>query len=173
MLSGHEKKVAELRAQFAAHLEDHYSASPDKLDAATMQLLGSGICTPAELARLVDRHQGSPTMLRIIGGYAKKLLEDNRHKMSSENKIICSNVYQTSLAAKDGSRELGIFDSAVSTAAYGLDRDAIHAARMHTHVLGWFDGFREQMNNLPIVPDTMAPTAAEPPAADPGQGAAE
>ena len=65
MIANYDKQVKEIRAQFAAHLDDHYAASPDKLDTATMQLLGSGICTPVELARLVDRHQGNPTMLRI------------------------------------------------------------------------------------------------------------
>lgn len=155
MVTGHKKKVAELRAQFAAHLDEHYAASPDKLDTATMQLLGSGICTPTDLARLVERHQGNPTMLRIVGEYARNLREDNRRSMSKENRAICSSVAQAGFSAKDGSRELAIFDSAASATKYGLDKNYDHATRMDSHIAGWFDGFRSQMENLPNVPAEM------------------
>lgn len=157
MLSNHKKKVAELRERFAAHLEEHYSASPDKLDNATMQLLGTGICTPSELSRLVDRHQGNPTMLRILGGHARKLRDSDRN-MSAENRAICSAVAAAGYSAKDGSRELEIFDTAVSTLDYGLDRNAEHAARMAAHVPEWMDGYKAKMDNLPVIPEEMAPT---------------
>lgn len=162
MIASYDKQVKELREQFASHLEEHYSASPDRLDTSTMQLLGSGICTPVELARLVDRHQGNPTMLRIVGEYARKLREDNRRSMSHENQVICTNVANAGYSAKDGSRELAIFDSAASATKYGLGKDYDHATRMHGHMGGWFDDFKQNMNNLPVIPEEMAPTAAEP-----------
>lgn len=161
MIEKYDKQVKELRAQFADHLNKHYAASPDKLDTATMQLLGSGICTPVELARLVDRHQGNPTMLRIVGEYARKMRDDNRRSMSNENQVICSNVANAGLTAKDGSRELAIFDSAVSAAAYGLGKDYAHATRMHSHMDGWFDDFKQNLNNLPVIPEEMAPNTHE------------
>ena len=157
MLSNHKKKVGKLRERFAAHLEEHYSASPDKLDNATMQLLGTGICTPSELSRLVDRHQGNPTMLRILGGHARKLRDSDRN-MSAENRAICSAVAAAGYSAKDGSRELEIFDTAVSTLDYGLDKNAEHAARMAAHVPEWMDGYKAKMDNLPVIPEEMAPT---------------
>lgn len=152
MVSGHEKKVAELRTQFAAYLDNHYSASPDKLDTATMQLLESGICKPAELAHLVDRHQGNPTMLRIIGSYAKKL-SDSGKSMSDHNKNLCLKITIAADAAKDGSRELAIFDSAVSAMKYGLAEDAKHAANMNKYVEGWVNDFKTNMENLPVAPE--------------------
>lgn len=161
MIANYDKQVKELRAQFAAHLDDHYAASPDKLDTATMQLLGSGICTPVELARLVDRHQGNPTMLRIVGEYARKMRDDNRRSMSHENQVICSNVANAGLTAKDGSRELAIFDSAVSAANYGLGKDYNHATRMDNHMSGWFDDFKQNLNNLPVIPEEMTPKTHE------------
>ena len=160
MIASYDKQVKELRAQFAAYLDDHYAASPDKLDTATMQLLESGICTPVELARLVDRHQGNPTMVRIVGEYARKLREDNRRNMSSENQVICSNVANAGFSAKDGSRELAIFDSAVSATKYGLGKDYNHATRMDSHMSGWFDDFKQNLNNLPVIPEEMAPAGA-------------
>ena len=157
MIENHNKKTAELRKVFNEFLDDHYSASPDKLDAATMQLLNSGICTPAELARLVDRHQGNPTMLRIVGEYARNLRDNNRISMSMETKSICSAVVNAGYTAKDGSRELAIIDSAVSAANYGLGRDYDHASRMDSHMRGWFEEFKQNMNNLPVIPEDMAP----------------
>lgn len=161
MIENYDKQVKELRDQLAAHLDDHYAASPDKLDTATMQLLGSGICTPVELARLVDRHQGNPTMLRIVGEYARKMRDDNRRSMSHENQVICSNVANAGYTAKDGSRELAIFDSAVSAANYGLGKDYDHATRMHGHMSGWFEDFKQNMNNLPVIPDEMTPITSK------------
>lgn len=152
MASNHEKKVAELRSQFAAYLDDHYSASPDKLDAATMQLLNSGICTPSELSRLVDRHADNPTMLRIVGNYARNMRTEKENSMSHEDVAICAAVTRAAFAAKDGSRELAIFDTAVASAAYGLGNDYDHATRMHSHVSGWIDDFKNQIVNLPTTP---------------------
>lgn len=161
MVSGHEKKVAELRTQFAAYLDDHYSASPEKLDIGTLRLLESGICKPAELARLVDRHQGNPTMLRIVGEYARKLREDNRRNMTTENLVICTNVANAGYSAKDGSRELAIFDSAVSAMKYGLAEDAKHAANMNKYMEGWVSDFKENMKNLPATPEGTTNQAGE------------
>ena len=83
MMDGYNARVKELRGQLANHLNKHYAASPDKLDAATMQLLGSGICTPDELVSLVERHKNCPTMVRIIGSYADKMIQD-RGKMRDD-----------------------------------------------------------------------------------------
>lgn len=146
----HEGKVKDLREKFAAYLDEHYSASPDKLDAATMQLLNSGICTAAELVRLAERHAGNPTMVRIIGNHAKQKRDDKQ--ISNEDRVLCSTVQQMAAAVSDGRREMEIFDSAVSAAAYGLGKDYDHATNMHKHIPGWFDGFTDQIQNLPATP---------------------
>lgn len=174
MMDGYNARVKELRGQLADHLNKHYAASPDKLDADTMQLLGSGICTPDELVSLVERHQDCPTMVRIIGSYADKMIQD-RGKMRQDEVAALQTVRGYATAAKNGDREMTIFDTAVSTAAYGLGNDYAHATRMDSHVGEWFTGYAEKMDKLPIVPDTMAPAAAPAaePATDPGQGAAE
>ena len=148
----HESKVVELRERFEAYLDDHYAASPDKMDSATMQLLNSGICKPTDLARLVDRHADNPTMLRIVGNYARNMRNEKGHGMSINDQKICTTVAQMADAAKDGSRELAIFDSAVSAAAYGLDKEFPHATRMHNYVSGWMNDFKTQIENLPVTP---------------------
>ena len=159
MNEDHESKVKELREKFAAYLDAHYAASPDKLDTATMQLLNSGICTAAELARLAERHADNPTMLRIVGSYAERKREDKQ--ISHEDRVLCSVVQQTAAAAKDGSREMAIFDSAVSAAAYGLGKDYDHATNMHKHIPGWLDGFTDQIQNLPVTPAEISGAAGD------------
>lgn len=151
MMDGYNARVKELRGQLADHLNKHYAASPDKLDTATMQLLGSGICTPDELVSLVERHKDCPTMVRIIGSYADKMIQD-RGKMRREEVTALQTVRGYATAAKNGDRELAIFDSAVSAAAYGLGKDYPHATRMHGYVSDWMDGFKDQITNLPVTP---------------------
>lgn len=155
--SSHDAKVDELRKQFAAHLDEHYSASPDKLDASTMQLLNSGICTPSELARLAERHKDNPTMLRIVAGYADKITD--RQNQSYEDYMTCRTVVMKAAQAKDGSREMAIFDSAADTAKYGIQKDSVTAGRMHKRITEWFDNYRDQMDNVPNAPAEIAPDA--------------
>ena len=158
MMNDYNARVKELRGQFADHLNKHYAASPDKLDAATMQLLGSGICSPDELFSLVERHKDSPTMVRIIGSYADKMIENKKNMQPGEVNTLQA-VRSYAAVAKNGDREMEIFDTAVSTAVYGLSKDYNHATRMDSHVGEWFTGYADKMDNLPVVPDTMAPTA--------------
>lgn len=152
MMNEHDAKVNALREQFAAFLDDHYAASPDKLDSATMQLLNSGICTPSELSRLIDRHKDNPTMLRIVGNFARNMREDKKQTLTYNDRLICTQVAGAAHAAKDGSRELAIFDSAVSSLAYGLSDDYGHASRMHNYVAAWAEDFKNQISNLPLTP---------------------
>ena len=151
MMNGYNARINELRGQFADHLNKHYAASPDKLDTATMQLLDSGICSPDELFSLVERHKDCPTMVRIIGSYADKMIE-NRKKMRKDEVNALLAVRSYAAAAKNGAREMEIFDTAVSAAAYGLGKDYPHATRMHSHVDGWFHDFKNQIVNLPVAP---------------------
>ena len=151
MMNDYNARVKELRGQFADHLNKHYAASPDKLDANTMALLNSGICSPDELVSLVERHKDSPTMVRIIGSYADKMIE-NRRNMEPGKINALQTVRNYAAVAKNGNREMEIFDTAVSTAAYGLGKDYDRATRMDSHVDGWFHDFKNQIVNLPVAP---------------------
>ena len=147
-------KVRELRNQFDSYLDEHYSVSPDKLDTATMQLLNSGICTASELARLAERHKDNPTMLRMVAAQAEKITDERNQ--SRADYLTCKKVAFVAAAAKDGGREMNIFDSAASAAERGLQRDSTVAGRMHNHIVGWFDSFRDQMDDVPNAPAETA-----------------
>lgn len=147
----YHREVAELRNQFAAFLDDHYSASPEKLDNATLTLLNSGICSAAELARLAERHANNPTMLRIVSGHAEKMR--NRKNQSDNDYKLCTQIAMMANTIKNSNRELAIFDSAVGAAERGLQTDAGAAGRMHDHIVGWFGDYKTQIENLPNTPE--------------------
>lgn len=143
----YESRVAELRTQFAAALDDRYSASPDKLDNATMQLLNTGICTPAELSRLTDRHKDNPTMLRILGSHADRMLE-SKNKYSPDATNALYTVKATAKAAKDGSRELGVYDQANAVLRQALREDQKSAEWFDAHVEKDWGTFQTTMDEL-------------------------
>lgn len=144
----HAAKIKALRDGFEEYLSDYYAASPDKLDPATMQLLSSGICTASDLERLVTRHMDNPTMLRVVGNYARNMRKEKGRTCSSHDQLILSTIAQKADAAKDGGRELAIFDSAASATEYGLSNEYSHATRMHSYIPSWMDSFSKQMEGL-------------------------
>lgn len=147
----HNIAVKELRGQFATFLDESYAANPDALDDKTIALLNSGICSASELHKLAERHQNNPTMLRIVSGHAEKMR--NRKNQSDNDYKLCTQVAMMASTAKNGNRELAIFDSAVGAAERGLQTDAGAAGRMHDHIVGWFGDFKTQVENLPCTPE--------------------
>lgn len=146
MKADFDSKCKELRSQLNEHLGEHYAASPDKLDSATMQLLNAGICTASDLSRLASRHKDNPTMLRIIGGYADKMYRDP-HVIDEDSRILAA-VKNDAGAAKDGGRELKIFDGAVQLLNYGMQDNYTVATKMHTTVEGKWGGYMTDMAAL-------------------------
>lgn len=144
--SAHNEKVATLRNEFAAYLAEHYAADPSKIDNATMQLLGTGICTAKELSALAERHKGNPTMVRIIGTHAEKALGEKR--ISTEDRVTLENVRNIAKASRDGSRELDAFDSATRVIKNGISKDSALSDRMHPHVVQWMESIKNDVNNI-------------------------
>ena len=143
LMKAHQVKVDELRTKFADHLGDRYAASPDKMDAATMQLLNAGVCNASDLARLSDRFADNPTMLRILGSFARKL-SDDRLLSNKDRKLL--SVVKHKAATADGSYEMRLFEEAVSAANYGLGKDYAHATNMHNVIVaGALEEYRQRM----------------------------
>lgn len=72
MDESYRRQIAELRGELVAALDEAFRADPQQIDNATLELLKSGICTPAEYAALLDKALASDnhTMARLIGKYA-------------------------------------------------------------------------------------------------------
>lgn len=74
----HKKRMDEVRKEFVAAVESHFTADPAALDMATLELLKSGILKPAEYNRLMDKaiNDNNHTMARMIGQHAKAAAEN-------------------------------------------------------------------------------------------------
>ncbi len=69
----YKKAVDDVRAEFENHLNDFYLPNGNRIDAATVALLNSGIKLKAtELDQMLVQFSNSPTMLRILGDYSTK-----------------------------------------------------------------------------------------------------
>ena len=106
-----------IRGELAEALGRAYTANPEDIDPNTMELLKSGILTPAEYVKLANGaiSSGNNTMLRLIGSYAEKLANDlqgNKDAMTERGTL-----YSVSSRAKGstGAAELGTFDNLVNT----------------------------------------------------------
>lgn len=160
MLYEHNSKVKELREKFEAFLEDQYSADPGKVDAATMQLLAAGICSPRELARLADKNQDNPVMIRIIGNHAETLRAKSYNDMTRQDQAIIESMCLAAKEAKNGKREMEVFDSAATTVLYGLGsrrNDYDQANKMHTHISDWMEGYKQKIEVIPSIPEENKP----------------
>lgn len=64
--------IRELRGKLATDIDSEYGANPAQLDAATLELLKSGVLNASEYKRLLDAAQAenNHTMARLIGKYA-------------------------------------------------------------------------------------------------------
>ena len=74
----YRQRMNEVRKEFVAAVESHFTADPAALDMATLELLKSGILKPAEYNRLMDKaiNDSNHTMARMIGQYAKAAAEN-------------------------------------------------------------------------------------------------
>lgn len=75
---GYRQRMDEVRKEFVAAVESHFTADPAALDMATLELLKSGILKPAEYNRLMDKaiNDNNHTMARMIGQHAKAAAEN-------------------------------------------------------------------------------------------------
>ena len=75
---GYRQRMDEVRKEFVAAVESHFTADPAALDMATLELLKSGILSAAEYNRLMDKaiNDNNHTMARMIGQHAKAAAEN-------------------------------------------------------------------------------------------------
>ena len=69
----YKKAVDDVRAEFESHVDDFYLPNGNRIDAATVALLNSGIkLKAAEIDKLLVQFCNNPTMLRVLGDYSTK-----------------------------------------------------------------------------------------------------
>lgn len=123
-LTQRRKKLDSLKAELKAQLEERLSAKPEELDQQTIQLLQSGICSPAEINRIY-RGTESLTMRRWIGRFASQEVEkierapmDDRQR--SEDRALLSVIIHDAQNASVTDRRPEI--QGVEAVLFSLDR---------------------------------------------------
>lgn len=69
---GFNQRREELRRSLEETVRANGMASPDDIDNNALELLKSGIMSAEEMANMAARYDSNPTMLRLIGKYAKE-----------------------------------------------------------------------------------------------------
>ena len=102
-----------IRGELAEALGNAYRANPEDIDPNTMELLKSGILTPAEYVNLANKAiaNGNNTMLRMIGSYAEKVAQDTREAAERGALLTVADRAKNST----GAAELETFDNLVNT----------------------------------------------------------
>lgn len=65
-------KRDQIRAELTAASSARNLAMPDAIDQNGLELLKSGILTPEDMEAFVERYNDNPTMLRLVGKYARE-----------------------------------------------------------------------------------------------------
>lgn len=106
------KRIAGVRAELAEAVNAEFSAKASEVDAATMELLRSGVLQVDEYDRLMSDYEraGNKTMTRIVGKYAAELAEVEVKKLGGEDRA-----RQLRTIAYKGERDtgdgvMGLFD---------------------------------------------------------------
>ena len=81
-----DREIANIRAELERELTKDNRADPDAVDAATMDLLKSGILDTEDYIGLIERHSGNRTMQRLIKGYAMTAA-DNMHNTNDRQRL--------------------------------------------------------------------------------------
>ena len=84
LVTSFEEETKSLRKEFAVLVEDVFRATPDKIDAPSMQLINSGIMNVSDLEYMAQQFRHNPAMLKVIAQHAKKMSKDMRAKGNRE-----------------------------------------------------------------------------------------
>lgn len=130
--AGRRAEIDAVRAEVEAAAKAGNLVDPAKLDAATMELLKSGILTGADYAKLAQdaRQAGNATMLRMIGKYAKEAADattDSREETALRD--VCT------FCANDESapytiaidKLCAVFDTCITCPGFGAEYDGLIA----------------------------------------------
>lgn len=103
------RQLANIRTELAEALAAEYAAMPGQVDAATMELLRSGILRPDEFARLMAdaKTAGNSTMMRLIAKAATDTAEkyDLNDKRGQKLRAVAVGADDDAVSGK-----LGLFD---------------------------------------------------------------
>lgn len=99
-------EFARLRKELAAELAGDNCVSSEDVDAAGVELMKSGICTPQDFDKLARDYSGNRTMLRLVAKYAENAAAD----VKDTNKATQYRMVSYACARNTGDDRLDAFD---------------------------------------------------------------
>lgn len=108
-----DAKAAELRSALEKEVQTSNLADPSAIDSNAVELMKTGVLTVDDYFGFADRYDGNPTMLKLIGHYAKEAADstDNR-----KDRVALTVLAQD--CAKGTGKTLKAWDSMMTAANY-------------------------------------------------------
>ena len=108
-----DAKAAELRSALEKEVQTSNLADPSAIDSNAVELMKTGVLTVDDYFGFADRYDGNPTMLKLIGHYAKEAADSAGDR---KDKIALTVLAQD--CAKGAGPTLKAWDSMMTVANY-------------------------------------------------------
>ena len=108
-----DAKAAELRSALEKEVQTSNLADPSAIDSNAVELMKTGVLTVDDYFGFADRYDGNPTMLKLIGHYAKEAADSADDR---KNKVALTVLAQD--CAKGTGKTLKAWDSMMTAANY-------------------------------------------------------
>lgn len=122
-------EVENIRRELEKDIQENTRARADDMDVNAMELLKSGILSPSEYKALLNDFQNNPTMVRMIGNYAKQRADEAEKHKDTDMRSALFAVYAES-RSMDGSEHLQ---------AFGYLEDVYRRCVNNTAMIGYWD----------------------------------
>ena len=108
-----DAKAAELRSALEKEVQTSNLADPSAIDSNAVELMKTGVLTVDDYFGFADRYDGNPTMLKLIGHYAKEAADSADDR---KDKVALTVLAQN--CAKGTGKTLKAWDSMMTAANY-------------------------------------------------------
>lgn len=84
--TGFDAKAADLRRELEKEIQTSNLADPSAIDSNAVELMKTGVLTVDDYFAFADKYDGNPTMLKLIGHYAKEAAgnaDDRKDRVAS------------------------------------------------------------------------------------------
>lgn len=111
--SAFDAKAAELRSALEKEVQTSNLADPSAIDSNAVELMKTGVLTVDDYFGFADRYDGNPTMLKLIGHYAKEATDSTDDR---KDRVALTVLAQD--CAKGTGKTLKAWDSMMTAANY-------------------------------------------------------
>lgn len=112
-----DAKAADLRRALEREVQTSNLADPSAIDSNAVELMKTGVLTVDDYFGFADRYDGNPTMLKLIGHYAKEAADSADDR---KDKVALTVLAQD--CAKGTGKTLKAWDSMMTAANYCSER---------------------------------------------------